>query len=266
MSGGERSTEEPLIRAWEKTVDVQQHFNDLSLRVRNFAVTVTTAVLGGALLAFREAPSAALWILGAGVGAWLMFYMMDAGWYHQLLQGAVTHGEDVENALAARGLSGFGLAKKIREKSGVRFLRREWRSKQRLHGFYLSGIAFFALLGIGAFASVGEKTEAEQGTIATALSASATLYFPPEGAELERKAGLAFGWALVQGARAYRLELEDAAGNVVLSAVLPRSRGSFVVAPDMVEGGRRELRWRALPLDEVGTPTHQVEWRRFSVR
>jgi predicted HTH transcriptional regulator len=38
MSNGS-SNDEPLIRAWEKTVDVRQHFEDLSLRVRNFAIT-----------------------------------------------------------------------------------------------------------------------------------------------------------------------------------------------------------------------------------
>jgi hypothetical protein len=31
------------IEIWKKIVDVQQHFNDLELRVRNFALIVTGA-------------------------------------------------------------------------------------------------------------------------------------------------------------------------------------------------------------------------------
>jgi hypothetical protein len=34
------------IEIWKKIVDVQQHFNDLELRVRNFALIVTGAFLG----------------------------------------------------------------------------------------------------------------------------------------------------------------------------------------------------------------------------
>jgi hypothetical protein len=40
MSNGS-SNDEPLIRAWEKTVDVQQHLDDLSLRIRNLVITST---------------------------------------------------------------------------------------------------------------------------------------------------------------------------------------------------------------------------------
>lgn len=43
-----------VVRAWEKTVDVQQHFNDLELRVRSLALTTLTAVLAGAAYAFSQ--------------------------------------------------------------------------------------------------------------------------------------------------------------------------------------------------------------------
>ena len=33
------------IEIWKKIVDVQQHFNDLELRIRNFALIVTGAFL-----------------------------------------------------------------------------------------------------------------------------------------------------------------------------------------------------------------------------
>ncbi|WBO58039.1 hypothetical protein GT370_12285 [Acidocella sp. MX-AZ03] len=34
------------IEIWKKIVDVQQHFNDLELRIRNFALIITGAFLG----------------------------------------------------------------------------------------------------------------------------------------------------------------------------------------------------------------------------
>lgn len=41
-----------ILRIWEKTVDVQQHFNNLELRVRSLALTTLTVVLGGAAYAY----------------------------------------------------------------------------------------------------------------------------------------------------------------------------------------------------------------------
>jgi hypothetical protein len=90
------------IEVWKKTVDVQQHFNDLELRIRNFAVTVLTAVLSITGLAIKErifvsmdgwrTPLAA-WFLGVGVVAWSAFYFMDRWWYHRLLMGSVLEKE-----------------------------------------------------------------------------------------------------------------------------------------------------------------------------
>jgi hypothetical protein len=35
--------DEVQVEIWKKTVDVQQHFNDLELRIRNFALAVLGA-------------------------------------------------------------------------------------------------------------------------------------------------------------------------------------------------------------------------------
>ena len=52
------------VDAWKTTVSVQQHFNDLELRVRNFAITFMTAVLGLVGLALKEEPDSLLpWAL-----------------------------------------------------------------------------------------------------------------------------------------------------------------------------------------------------------
>ena len=43
------------IEIWKKIVDVQQHFNDLELRVRNFALILTGAFLGLGGYAIKDA-------------------------------------------------------------------------------------------------------------------------------------------------------------------------------------------------------------------
>src|SRR5438034_8022495 len=42
------------LEIWKKTVDVQQHFNDLELKIRNLAVTVLGAILSGAALSLEK--------------------------------------------------------------------------------------------------------------------------------------------------------------------------------------------------------------------
>src|SRR6266566_3484878 len=96
------------LEIWKKTIDVQQHFNDLELRIRNYAVTILVAVMGAVGLTagkslyfnmFGFTESSTTILLEAGLVAWLAFYMLDRWWYHRLLQGAVQHGEAIETEL-----------------------------------------------------------------------------------------------------------------------------------------------------------------------
>lgn len=89
------------LEIWKKTVEVQQHFNDLSLRIRNFAITVLGGVFGVAGLILKDAPTSnvpAIVVL-AGVFLCAAFYLMDALWYHKLLKGSVTAGISAEEQL-----------------------------------------------------------------------------------------------------------------------------------------------------------------------
>jgi hypothetical protein len=97
-----------VVDVWKKTVDVQQHFNDLALRIRNFALTLLVGVLGGTALALKDAPalisihgyrlSLASALLLAGLIGWFGFWVLDRHWYHRLLVGAVKHGKEIESA------------------------------------------------------------------------------------------------------------------------------------------------------------------------
>lgn len=96
------------VEMWKKTVDVQQHFNDLEMRIRNFAITLLAAVLGAAGVAAKEGTIVVFlgryyrlagWFLVIGFVAWFSFYLMDRYWYHHLLKGAVRHGAKIEKRL-----------------------------------------------------------------------------------------------------------------------------------------------------------------------
>ncbi len=100
-----------VLEMWKTTVGVQQHFNDLELRIRNYAVTLLVAVIGVTAVALKEnnvveivnfkttLPTA---LLIAGIVGWTAFYFMDRFWYHRLLIGSVRHGREIEKANAAK--------------------------------------------------------------------------------------------------------------------------------------------------------------------
>ena len=82
------------IEIWKKIVDVQQHFNDLELRIRNFALIVTGAFLGlggyairdgGIINAFGFEVSVAGLVVLSAIFPLFAFYFMDRLWYHRLL-------------------------------------------------------------------------------------------------------------------------------------------------------------------------------------
>jgi sterol desaturase/sphingolipid hydroxylase (fatty acid hydroxylase superfamily) len=132
--------EKALLEVWKVTIDVQKHFNDLSMRVRNIAITVFGALLAAAGYALKDGATVTIldrsfpltaWILVAALFCWFAFYLMDLHWYHRLLRGAVRHGKSLEKALSHR-LPEIGLTHAIDAASPVYGLR----ASQRLTIFY----------------------------------------------------------------------------------------------------------------------------------
>jgi hypothetical protein len=115
------------VELWKKVVDVQMHFNDLQLRVRTLAFTVTAAFLALGGYALKDAgslsildthvPLAAVVIFSAIVPV-LAFYFMERWWYHPLLAGAVLEGAALEKALRDEGVS-IDLGGNISRSSGI---------------------------------------------------------------------------------------------------------------------------------------------------
>lgn len=165
--------EKIVLEMWKKTVEVQQHFNDLELRIRNFALIVVGALLALGGYAVRE--TVTLSVLGfnlsaAGLIIWsaliplAAFYFMDRWWYHRLLKGAVAAGIPLEATLKDRGYP-VALGEEISKASPFewrvwgrrgeddkspfwKFPKRKMHSESKMDFFYFAlGLAIF-LVGL----------------------------------------------------------------------------------------------------------------------
>lgn len=134
------------IKIWEKTVDVQQHFNDLSLRIRNYAITLLTATLGFSALALKEnysitffgyTTSLAPFLIITALLPLLAFYFMDRLWYHKFLLGAVVNGLKIEQQLK-KTTPAITLTTEIGKASpiSIPFCKRKIYSSTRVSLFY----------------------------------------------------------------------------------------------------------------------------------
>lgn len=110
---------EKALEVWKTCVEVQQHFNDIELRIRQFALAILAAVLAasvaimefGAVVAFLGVRiGLSTLVLLAGAFVWLAFYFVDRVGYHPLLMGAVRQAESIEDELH-REVPGIGLTK-----------------------------------------------------------------------------------------------------------------------------------------------------------
>ncbi len=96
---------EHLLNAWKAIVEVQMHFNDMLMRIRNLAVTLILAVFGGAALSLqyelyfelsRFRFHLAALIITFGLVAWAAMWSVDR-YYHKLLVGAVSKSSEIED-------------------------------------------------------------------------------------------------------------------------------------------------------------------------
>jgi len=148
---GERTN--AFIEAWKTTVSVQQHFNDLELRIRNFGIGGLTAIVAAFAAVMAPKYSDArlgLAISVLGIVAWSLLWVMDRHRYHRLLKGAVKHGAAIESALGGLlATDAFSLTKRIGEESPVRLLGKEWHSDAKMDLFY--GLILACLVLLAAF-------------------------------------------------------------------------------------------------------------------
>lgn len=168
------------IEAWKTTVQVQQHFNDIEMKIRALAITVLTAVLTAAAIAIKDGTTLHIFGVGVPLGSallfiglvtWLLFYGVDQIWYHRLLIGAVRQGEALEKLLAPQ-IPGIGLTQRISEESPyqahlpiVGDVGKPLHSASKLRGFYWGVAALLSLaILLTAFGQLGASEDEENGS------------------------------------------------------------------------------------------------------
>lgn len=180
MSGPSPQDLSSQVEVWKKIVDVQQHFNDLELRIRNFALAVTGAFIGLGGYALKDGGffdiscvrvSVAGLVIFSALLPLLAFYLMDRLWYHRLLDGAVLAATPVEARLREMGLT-IELGTKISETSPFKLFGRKVRSKHKMDGFY--GILGFALLLLSLILGFGVQPISPSSTTAESVEQSSS--------------------------------------------------------------------------------------------
>lgn len=158
LSPSEGLTKEERLKIkvdiWKTVVNTQQHFNDLEMRIRNFAILILSAFIGAIGVSFKSgfvinffdmhiAASAILNLAAAVI--WMLFYFMDVYWYHPLLKGSVEQGMRLEKNINYELDGLIGLAQTITDKSprSIWFWR-NLRSTGKAKLFYKS--IFFLLV------------------------------------------------------------------------------------------------------------------------
>jgi len=148
------------VDVWKKTIDVQMHFNDIELKIRQFAISFTTLLLGG-FFALRgtnkiveSLPLGNYNISTISIAffstalIWLIFYFMEHVWYHPLLLGAVKEGINLEEQISKKTQKN-GLTRTIGKNSSTKFLW-EWelRSTDKSNIFYLGITSILVIIGV----------------------------------------------------------------------------------------------------------------------
>jgi uncharacterized membrane protein len=160
-----QNTTPMMVEIWKQTVAVQMHFNDLEMRIRNYAITVMGALLAATAIAIEQelffsffgwTVSGAALLLSAAAVSTVNFYIMDALWYQRLLAGASKEALRQEAELRSQGLS-LELTSSLKRESpiplrwkGIGWRNRTLRSKHKLAIFYglLLTIVLIALLNV----------------------------------------------------------------------------------------------------------------------
>ena len=176
-----------VIELWKKTIDVQQHFNDIEMKIRQFALTIVAAILGLAGISLKDPMLMTAWgftfpvailLLGAALMIWGAFYFMDRHWYHRLLIGAVKHGRNIEKRMV-RYFPEIELTDAIGKASPMPFFGGKLHSSGKMNLFYGAGaLGLVALMFSLAVADFSPKAiELQTGTApTTSESTSGTNY------------------------------------------------------------------------------------------
>lgn len=155
------------VDVWKKVVDVQQHFNDLEMKVRNFGLLIISAFISAIGVSLKSQYSAVVFEYDVPVAAflscgalvvWLLVFFVDVYWYHPLLIGSVKKGLEIENQLSEQ-LPNINLTHTIGNESSIDIGPfKKVRSTRKAKIFYLGIAVVLAAMSVGiGFMGKGDK-------------------------------------------------------------------------------------------------------------
>jgi hypothetical protein len=116
-----------IIEIWKAVVGVQQHFNEIEMKIRGLFITMVVAIAAAQGFLIEKnlsVPLGSFTIMYAtfmpllGILATYLFYFVDRYWYHRLLMGSILHGGIIEKKYEIE-IPELGLGSKISEQSPV---------------------------------------------------------------------------------------------------------------------------------------------------
>ena len=145
-----------VLESWKKTIEVQQHFNDLSLRIRSFYITALGGLLASIGFLIKEKVvfdifghllSATVIVVIVCVLVVISFWFMDRLWYHRLLVGSVNHGLALEEKYK-NIIPELKLTCSIKDASAFTLCGFKIGSSQKIDIFYFIGMIVVAAVTI----------------------------------------------------------------------------------------------------------------------
>ena len=156
------------VDVWKKVVDVQQHFNDLEMKVRNFGLLIISAFISAIGVSLKSHYEVPLFGVDFPVGSiialvalfvWNLVFFVDVYWYHPLLKGAVVKGIELEKYIEPH-LPKMGLTSAIGEASSIKFLFwKELRSTTKAKIFYHGVSSALLVISISLFFGTSDKKQ-----------------------------------------------------------------------------------------------------------
>ncbi|BBC40855.1 hypothetical protein FA893_16925 [Photobacterium damselae subsp. piscicida] len=160
------------VDVWKKVVDVQQHFNDLEMKVRNFGLLIISAFISAIGVSLKSQYSAVVFDYNVPVAAflsfgalvvWILVFFMDVYWYHPLLIGSVKKGAEIEEQLSEQ-LPNINLTLTIGKESSIDIgPLKKVRSTRKAKIFYWGIAVVLAVMSVG-IGFMGKHTEASDRT------------------------------------------------------------------------------------------------------
>ncbi|AMG59504.1 hypothetical protein [Pantoea vagans] len=164
------------VDIWKQVIGTQQHFNDLAMKIRNFAILILSAFIGAIGVSFKSGFAfplfghyiSASFFLSIGAACiWLLFFFVDIYWFHPLLVGSVNKGIEIEEKIGPELKEFIDLTHVVGRESPkeVKFsIKKKFIWKKTLHSkhkaklFYIGVFLILIISSIAIFFTDGPKS------------------------------------------------------------------------------------------------------------